>query len=321
MRNTGSEDNTPIYSHNPYDSTKFPLLVLDVHRTVCKPFNEGFRVLHWHEEFQFIYIISGRVHFKIWEEEMDFGAGCCLFINSNVMHHITQKEDCRYHSFLIPPKMLCFFEGSLMEEREVQSVVRNPLFAYFVMETDRADHRELLKKIEELDKLYFLENRPAHWEYRLSVCLGELWLDFIEVTESIETYQKAGTKIQGNSLEKGRKPDAGIPGRSHQRIQALISYIHTNYSRPISLQDIADAASVSQTECLRCFRKYTGYSPYQYLLRYRLQVSTRLLKDRESSITEIALQIGFQSVSSYISYYKKYYGKTPAQYRKGHYDD
>ena len=35
------KDNTPIYSHNPYHSTKFPLLVLDVSKKVCKPFNQG----------------------------------------------------------------------------------------------------------------------------------------------------------------------------------------------------------------------------------------------------------------------------------------
>ena len=39
------KDNTPIYSHNPCHSTKFPLLVLDVSKKVCKPFNEGFQML------------------------------------------------------------------------------------------------------------------------------------------------------------------------------------------------------------------------------------------------------------------------------------
>ena len=50
------ENALPIYSHNPYDATKFPLLVLDVERQMCRPANEGFRVFHWHEEVQFVYI-------------------------------------------------------------------------------------------------------------------------------------------------------------------------------------------------------------------------------------------------------------------------
>ena len=69
------KDNTPIYSHNPYHSTKFPLLVLDVSKKVCKPFNEGFQMLHWHEEIQFVAVQKGVVHFKIWEKEYELSEG------------------------------------------------------------------------------------------------------------------------------------------------------------------------------------------------------------------------------------------------------
>ena len=73
-------DAMPIYSHNPYDATKFPLLVLDVKRRSCVPSNEGFRVFHWHDEVQFVYILKGSVHFRIYDEEMDLKEGDCMFI-------------------------------------------------------------------------------------------------------------------------------------------------------------------------------------------------------------------------------------------------
>lgn len=284
----------PVYSHNPYQSTKFPLLVLDVQRNVCKPCNEGFRVLHWHEELQFVYILKGKVHFKIWEEEMNLKAGDCMFINSNAMHCITEKEDCRYHSFLIPHKMLGFLEGSVMEE-EVEKIAGNPMTAYFVINPANPEHAGVLKKLEQLDTRYFLEKETPHWEYRVCISLAELWLAFLELAE------------------KGRTQ--GIPKKSHQRIQMLISFIHQNYAQPISLEEIADAANISRTECLRCFKKYTGYSPYQYLIQYRLQAGTHLLASSGMSVTEIAFGTGFRSVSSYIGYFKKNYGMTPLQYK------
>ena len=46
----------PVYSHNPNHNTSFPLLVLDVRRKVCNPRNEGFCMVHWHEELQFVYV-------------------------------------------------------------------------------------------------------------------------------------------------------------------------------------------------------------------------------------------------------------------------
>ena len=71
-------------------------------------------MLHWHEEIQFVAVQKGVVHFKIWEKEYELSEGSCMFINCNVLHHISEKQDCSYHSFLIPPKMLGFFKGSAM---------------------------------------------------------------------------------------------------------------------------------------------------------------------------------------------------------------
>ena len=50
------EETPAVYSHNPYQEDGFPLLVLDVNRRHCVPFNEGFRVLHWHDEIQLVYL-------------------------------------------------------------------------------------------------------------------------------------------------------------------------------------------------------------------------------------------------------------------------
>ena len=96
------KDVIPVYSHNPYDATRFPLLVLDVKRQVCKPYNEGFRVFHWHDEIQFVYILQGIVHFHIYDKEEDLRAGDCMFINQAALHQIMEKEDCHYHSYIIP---------------------------------------------------------------------------------------------------------------------------------------------------------------------------------------------------------------------------
>lgn len=120
------KDVIPVYSHNPYDATRFPLLVLDVKRQVCKPYNEGFRVFHWHDEIQFVYILQGIVHFHIYDKEVDLRAGDCMFINQAALHQIMEKEDCHYHSYIIPLRLLSFFQGSIMEERDVGAVVNHP---------------------------------------------------------------------------------------------------------------------------------------------------------------------------------------------------
>lgn len=284
----------PVYSHNPYHTTKFPLLVLDVQNNHCTPQNEGFKVFHWHDEVQFVYILRGSIHVKIFDEEFDLQKENCMFINRTALHQITGKEDCHYHSYIIPAKMLSFFSGSIMEQNDVGPIVNNPTFTHYLLHDDVSANNLVLHQIRMLDKLYFQNVKYEHHEYRLSIQLSKVWLEFLSLLPEVKEIS---------------------PSINYERIRTLISTIHTHYNQAISIQDIADAAHVSKTECLRCFQKYIHETPYQYLMKYRLHMSTSLLTSTEMSITDIALNVGFHSTSSYIKYFKRFYQMTPYKYR------
>ena len=246
---------------------------------------------------QFVYIKKGAVHFKIWEEECDLSAGSCMFLNSGVLHRITEKEDCHYHSFLIPPKMLGFFSGSAVEEKQVERIIKNPAVTYLALLPGTIGAEKVLKKLKELDGLYFEKKEDEFREYELSLSIATLWLETVRIL-----------------IEKEHLPH--IRQKDHARIRALLTFVHENYQNPLSLKAIADAGNVSKTECLRCFRKYTGYSPCQYLLRYRLQAGEALLKSSDKTVTDIACQLQFPSPSAFIASFRRFYGMTPAAYRK-----
>lgn len=294
------QSDSPVYSHNPYHATGFPLLVLNVDHRACTPFNEGFQVLHWHEEVQFVYVLKGIVHVKIYDEEFDLPEGDSIFINRTVLHHITEKEDCHYHSYIIPPRMLGFFSGSIMEQRDVEKIVCDPVFTHYLLHHNDPSHKRFFDSIAALDELYFCAKKEAHHEYSLMVRLVQMWLYFISIAAPADDI----------SQFESRRDD-----KYYDRIRTLISFVHTNYGQPISIQDIANSAHISKTECLRCFQKFVGESPYHYLMKYRLHMSASLLSTTSLSVTEIAMNVGFHSASSYIRYFKKHYQKTPYQYR------
>lgn len=285
----------PVYSHNPYEKAGFPLLVLDVQRRVCYPDNEGFCVPHWHQEVQFVHVQKGVIHVQIYEEGLDVRAGECLFINRDILHQITEKESCHYHSFIIPLRLLTIFPGSAMESRDVFAVTNNPSFTHYVFSARQKEHGPVLAAVQRLDDLYFREKESSHREYALSAALIHLWLAFIRTVPALP---------------------ASAPSKEYQRIHMLLSFIHSSYNQDLSVQEIAAAASISKTECLRCFRKFVGASPYQYLIKYRLNMSAALLKNTELSVTEIGSRVGFHSTSSFIQYFRKSFGITPAAYRK-----
>ncbi|MVB09819.1 Melibiose operon regulatory protein [Caprobacter fermentans] len=289
-------EKAPVYSHNPYHTTKFPLLVLDVRNQHCIPENEGFQVFHWHDEVQFVSVLKGSVHVKIYDEEFDLQEQDCIFINRTALHQITGREGCHYHSYIIPAKMLAFFSGSIMEQNDVEPITNHPVFTHYYLYANVPANHQVLHQISILDQLYFQDDKYEHHEYRISIQLSKVWLEFLSLLPEMKE---------------------SVPSKSYERIRTLISTIHTNYNQSISIQDIADTAHISKTECLRCFQKYIQDSPYQYLMKYRLHMSTSLLATTEMSVTDIAFKVGFHSTSSYIKYFRLFYKMTPNQYRCG----
>jgi transcriptional regulator GlxA family with amidase domain len=96
----------------------------------------------------------------------------------------------------------------------------------------------------------------------------------------------------------------------------MLDFLHQHYAEPLELQQIAAAANISERECLRCFQKTIRMAPIQYLLKYRVSVSARLLADTDAPITEICNQIGFDSPSYFSKIFKRFICFTPTAYRK-----
>lgn len=95
----------------------------------------------------------------------------------------------------------------------------------------------------------------------------------------------------------------------------MLVYIHTHYADELSLKDIADAGTMSIAQCNRCFNKMLNVTPYEYLIQYRLQNATNLLKDTTLNVTEISEIVGFNNVTHFIQSFKKVYGVSPKKYR------
>ncbi|MBP3627140.1 MAG: helix-turn-helix domain-containing protein [Clostridia bacterium] len=98
--------------------------------------------------------------------------------------------------------------------------------------------------------------------------------------------------------------------------EQVIAYIEQHFREEIELDEISKRLFVSTAHMIRTFKKQTGVTPYQYIIKYRLLSSEQLLKFSDLSIEEIASQIGFSSSSHFISNFRKQYGITPKVYRR-----
>ena len=100
------------------------------------------------------------------------------------------------------------------------------------------------------------------------------------------------------------------------RIEQMLQYMQASYAEPITLADIAQAAGLSERECLRCFHRTIGDSPVQYLLKYRLMQGAVLLRaSPAASIAEVSAACGFDSPSYFSKQFRRFYQRPPREYR------
>ena len=83
--------------------------------------------------------------------------------------------------------------------------------------------------------------------------------------------------------------------------------------KKITLKDIADNLYISVNDCSHSFKRFMKESIFEYSLYYRIQQSLYLLQNRDFSIMQVALKIGFNSSSYYSKLLKKYMKMTPKE--------
>ena len=94
-----------------------------------------------------------------------------------------------------------------------------------------------------------------------------------------------------------------------------VQYLQYNAARPIKLQEVAEAAAVSQRHLERVFFEVCGLSPIAYLLELRLRHASLLLRGTSKTVAEIAGECGFEDPSYFARVFKRKYGAPPNQCR------
>ncbi len=107
-----------------------------------------------------------------------------------------------------------------------------------------------------------------------------------------------------------------VPGpRQRAAVEAVQRHIDAHLGDDLDLATLAALAHTSPFHFSRLFRAVTGLPPHRYLRRARLERAKQLLTDGDATITTVANQVGFSSVSHFIAAFRRHTGITPGQYR------
>lgn len=101
-------------------------------------------------------------------------------------------------------------------------------------------------------------------------------------------------------------------------IEKAETYIETNYSYPITVEDVAAYVGISRSHLFRSFQTYMRKSPKEYLSEYRIKQACRLLKETDLSVSAIAYSVGFENNLYFSKAFRKNKGISPSEYRRSH---
>lgn len=249
---------------------------------------------HWHEALEFGYVVEGRVKVSTTTRTLTLEKGEAYFTNSNALIMVENIENCILDSHLFHPIFLSGHFKSVFETKYLNPVIQNKDIDMLCFRGETEAQRKLLGKLRQLSQL---QSQPDV-EFQTRSLIGEIWLFLLSVI------QEADSSVYRSA------------GKNQDRILTMLSFIQENYAEKLTLEQIADAASISTRECLRCFRESIRQSPMDYLIEYRVQVAKKLLETTALSITDIALRCGFNSNSYFTKIFRRSCGKTPNAYRK-----
>ena len=101
--------------------------------------------------------------------------------------------------------------------------------------------------------------------------------------------------------------------------EETISYINEHFKEEITTECLAEQVGLSPFHFIRTFKKETGFTPHEYLVRTRIDMAKYLLKNTAMPVKDICFATGFSLESVFCSAFKKNAGMSPNTYRKSIY--
>ncbi|MCD7810793.1 MAG: AraC family transcriptional regulator [Ruminococcus sp.] len=256
---------------------------------------------HWHPEIEIAAVISGRVTCFINDTKIDLHEGEGFFINSNTMHKEIPFDDSEQPimtTVCFLPDFIGDCGSDLISRKYIRPIVSDSSLKGIKLSDEIPWQGEMLDIVKRMLELSDCKS----WGYELKCrnMLSELWYSL-----ALNLHKEPPNTAVNHKMNVNEK-----------RLKDMLSFIHSNFQRDITIDEIAKSANISKSECFRCFKSMIDKKPVTYLNEYRLKHAVDLLLTTDMQITEICFACGFNHISYFGKVFRQYYGMTPKQFRK-----
>ena len=240
--------------------------------------------VHWHDEFEIIYVRSGFLTVSISGESYIGKTGEAFVVSPGNLHLMgSQSGTVDYYTFLFPLKYISFRTDDMLDEKLLE-----PLNSGHLMICPRV--KDTAKELcEQLIEIYEAKKDESESKITTQVRTKIILLQFI-----LEMWKK-GFVIENDTS-----------GRNTVE-KEMVSYIQQNFTGKISLREFGEQFHLSEKYISRYFKEHFHITLSQYVTYLRLEHAKQLLQDTDIPVTDVAMQSGYQNVSYFIRSFQKAY--------------
>src|SRR3984885_1346518 len=137
---------------------------------------------------------------------------------------------------------------------------------------------------------------------------GRLFLDSVEQAMAI-------TLVNGHAV-RHRPVEIYRGGLGSARLRRIKELVHAKMEDDLSLDEMAQSVGLSTAHFARMFRKSTGATPHQFVLRQRLERAKAMLRAADARVLDVAIACGFKTQQHFAQAFREIWGVSPTEYRQ-----
>lgn len=250
---------------------------------------------HWHEEFELTWVKKGSCSYMIGLKPCFVQEGDILFLPSGILHGIPEVRvrEFKTDSFVFHPEIFGD-RRDICQVKYISPVESGKIHFPTVISGKEAAAEKLREVFAELSESF--ERKQKGYEMEIKELLFKIMLLFYRFVP----YQRE----EADSEEITEK------------LKAVLQYVKEHYRQQITVAQLAQICHFSEYYFMRFFKQYMGVTCVEYLNQYRMEIAAGRLAGSSRSVTEIAMDTGFNNVSYFNRVFRRSFGMTPKEYRK-----
>ena len=242
-------------------------------------------VLHWHTFYEFEIYLEGEGELIVNGKSYKIEPGTVSFMRTTDFQEVKLTKDAKIRLLQISTEIM----------PEDLRVSFNNFGGEFVKKLDSENFNKIMRLLDLIEEEMAISPRD----------------NFTMMSVEYLAYSMLSMLLRNFNLKNNRDKSM-----SKKTIYPILNYINEHFRENISVEDIANKFFLNSNYFCSLFRKETGLKCGDYIRNLRMDHAVRLVTLTKLSITDIASESGYNSISSFLRDFKAHFGVSPTKMRK-----